>query len=107
VEVALAVMHPHVDWPDAWEGGRVHGRDAVGAYWRRQFESISSRVEPERFAREDDGAIAVGVHQVVHDAGSGRLLSDTRLVHRWRLEDGLATRMDVVEDQGAGERSSR
>ena len=35
-----------VDWPNAWEGGRVSGRDAVAAYWARQFEQISSRVEP-------------------------------------------------------------
>jgi SnoaL-like domain len=90
-------MHPEVDWPNAWEGGRVHGREAVEAYWARQFEQISSQVEPESFTREEDGTLAVVVHQVVRDAASGELLSDSRVVHRWALEDGLVMRMDVVE----------
>jgi hypothetical protein len=34
-EAALAMMHPEVDWPNAWEGGRVAGREAVAAYWAR------------------------------------------------------------------------
>jgi hypothetical protein len=89
-------MHPEVDWPNAWEGGRVRGREAVAAYWAHQFEQISSRVEPQGFSREEDGAIAVDVHQVVHDAGSGELVSDSHVVHRWRLEQGLVVRMDVV-----------
>lgn len=90
-------MHPDVDWPNAWEGGRVVGREAISAYWRRQFDSISSKVEPEALAEEPDGAITVDVHQVVHDARSGRLLSDSRVRHRYRIEDGLIFRMDVLE----------
>jgi ketosteroid isomerase-like protein len=97
LDAAIELMHPDVDWPNAWEGGRVRGRDAVREYWARQFESISSRVDPEGFAEEEGGVIAVEVHQVVHDAASGELLSDSRVVHRWRFEEGLVTRMDVVE----------
>jgi hypothetical protein len=89
-------MHPAVDWPNAWEGGRVRGREAVAAYWGRQFEQISSRVEPQGFSRDDDGAISVDVHQVVSDAGSGEVVSDSRVVHRWQFEGGLVVRMDVV-----------
>jgi SnoaL-like domain len=96
-------MHPAVDWPNAWEGGRVRGRDAVAAYWARQFERISSRVEPQGFSREEDGSIAVDVHQVVHDAVSGELVSESRVIHRWWLEDGLVVRMDVVEPEAGGE----
>lgn len=95
-EAALAFMHPAVDWPNAWEGGRVVGREAVAAYWRRQFESISSTVEPERFDREPDGSITVTVHQVVRDARTGESRSDTRVLHRYRLADGLVVRMDVI-----------
>ena len=68
LESAIALMHPDVDWPNAWEGGRVVGHEAVAEYWRRQFEAISSKVEPEGFAREPDGAVTVEVHQVVRDA---------------------------------------
>jgi ketosteroid isomerase-like protein len=101
IDAALATMHPDVDWPNAWEGGRVAGREAVAAYWARQFEAISSRVEPQAFADDEDGAIAVTVHQVVDDAKSGERLSDSRVTHRWRFEDGLVVRMDVV-DEDAG-----
>jgi len=90
-------MHPDVDWPNAWEGGRVVGHEAVREYWRRQFEAISSRVEPEGFARELDGAITVDVRQVVHDAGTGETLSDSRVRHRYRIEDGLIVRMDALD----------
>ena len=97
VDAAVALMHPDVDWPNAWEGGRVTGREAVAAYWRRQFEQISSTVTPERFDPGPDGAIDVTVHQLVRDATTGELQSDTHVLHRWRLGDGLAVRMDVLE----------
>jgi ketosteroid isomerase-like protein len=97
VEAAVELMDPEVDWPNAWEGGRVVGRAAVRDYWNRQFAVISSRVEPEDFTEEADGSITVDVHQVVHDAGTGELISDSRVRHRYRLDNGLVTRMDVLE----------
>jgi ketosteroid isomerase-like protein len=96
VEAALEAMHPEVDWPNAWQGGRVRGRAAVADYWRRQFGQISSTVEPERFEHEPDGAVTVTVHQTVLDAVTGEPLSDSRALHRYRLEDGLVVRMDVL-----------
>jgi ketosteroid isomerase-like protein len=97
IEAAVELMHPEVDWPNVWEGGRVVGHAAVRDYWNRQFAAISSKVEPERFTEEPDGSITVDVHQVVHDARSGELISDSRVRHRYRLEDGLVVRMDVLE----------
>ena len=98
IDAVLELMHPEVDWPNAWEGGRVIGRDAVRDYWTRQFAEISSNVEPESFTEEPDGAITVEVHQVVHDANSGDLLNDSRVRHRYWFDDnGLVTRMDVLE----------
>jgi ketosteroid isomerase-like protein len=97
IDAALARMHPDVDWPNAWEGGRVFGRDAVRDYWTRQFAEISSQVKPESFTEELDGAVTVDVHQVVHDAKSGDLLTDSRVRHRYWFEDCLVTRMEVLE----------
>jgi ketosteroid isomerase-like protein len=97
VDAAVDLMHPEVDWPNAWEGGRVVGRKAVRDYWNRQFAALSSRVEPQVFTEEPDGNITVDVHQVVHDARTGKLVSDSRVRHRFRFEDGLVVRMDVVE----------
>jgi SnoaL-like domain len=107
VEAAVELMHPEVDWPNAWEGGRVIGRAAVRDYWNRQFAAISSKVEPGAFIEEPDGSITVDVHQVVHDARTRELISDGHVSHRYRLEDGLVVRMDVLgpPDQGRGEAS--
>ena len=58
---------------------------------------ISSQVEPESFTDEPDGAITVAVRAVVHDANTGELVSDSHIRHRYHLEDGLVTRMDVIE----------
>jgi ketosteroid isomerase-like protein len=97
IDAAIELMHPDVDWPNAWEGGRVIGRAAVRDYWNRQFAAISSKVEPQGFTEEPDGSITVDVHQVVHDARSGELISDSRVRHRYRLVEGRVARMDVLE----------
>ncbi len=96
LDAAIELMHSEVDWRNAWEGGRIVGREAVLDYWRRQFEAISSRVEPEGFCEEADGSITVDVHQVVRDAETGELISDSQVRHRYLLEDGLIVKMEVV-----------
>lgn len=98
IDAAVALMHPDVVWPNAWEGGRVQGRAAVRAYWTRQFAAIFSHVEPERFSVEPGGAIVVDVRQVVHDAATGELITDSPVRHRFWLEDGLVVRMEVLAD---------
>ena len=97
VEAALELMHAEVDWPNTWAGRRVTGHTAVAAYWTRQFESILSQVDPERFDHDPDGGITVTVHQVVRDANTNEIQSDTHVLHRWWLEDGLVVRMDVLD----------
>jgi len=96
IEAGLELMHDAVDWPNAWEGGRVTGRAAVRDYWRRQFDAISSSVEPEGFTEEPDGSITVDVHQVVH-APTGELISDSHIRHRYWLQGGLIARMEVLD----------
>ena len=96
VDAVMESMHPKVDWPNAWEGERLVGREAVRAYWARQFESIRSTVEPERFERRPDCSVAVTVHQVVCDDDTDELPSDTYVIHRYWFEDGLVARM-VIE----------
>jgi hypothetical protein len=97
IETVIEVMHPEVDWPNAWEGGRLAGPDAVRNYWTRQLAATDGSVDPEGFTEEPDGATTVDVHQVVHDADTGELLSDTHVRHRYRFEGGLVVRMDVLE----------
>ncbi len=95
LDAALALMHPDVDWPNAIEGGRVRGHADVRAYWEQQFETIDPRVEPERFT-EEDGRIAVDVHQVVHSR-DGELLADQRVRHVYTVRDGLIERMEIED----------
>lgn len=99
LDAAIALMHPEIDWPNAWEGGRVRGHAAVREYWERQLTAISSQVEPERLTKEPDGSVVVEVHQVVHDAESSELVGDSRVKHRYRLEDELIVRMDILDSE--------
>lgn len=97
IDTVLAALDPHVDWPNAMEGTREHGHDAVREYWTRQFAVIQSRVEPEGFATDAEGRTVVEVHQVVHDP-EGNLVADDRVRHAYTFgDDGLVTRMDILD----------
>jgi len=93
---ALATMRPGVIWPNGMEGGVVHGRDGVRAYWTRQWGMVDPHVEPKSFDLEDTGSIAVAVHQVVRDL-SGKVLLDRMVTHAYKIEDGLIQSMDIRE----------
>ena len=90
IDVLVAQMTEDVDWPNAWEGGRLRGRGAVREYWTRQWAAIDSRVEAQGFATRPDGRVDVDVRQVIdgNDAGSVR--------HTYTFRDGLIARMDVT-----------
>ncbi|WP_158749588.1 nuclear transport factor 2 family protein [Acidobacterium sp. S8] len=94
VDKVLAKMHPDVDWPNGWEGGREHGKEAVRDYWTRQFKAVSSKVEPQGFRIDDEDRVVIRVHQVVHDP-EGKLLSDSIVEHAYTIEGGLVRRMDI------------
>lgn len=96
IDTALRQMTVDVDWPNAWEGGRVHGRDGVRDYWTRQWAAINPTVEPVAFTTRPNGSIAVEVDQVAHSL-DGALLGEGRVLHVYSLRDGLITRMDIEE----------
>jgi hypothetical protein len=96
IDAALALMHPDVDWPNGMEGGRELGHAAVRAYWTKQFGMIDSHVEPVGFERDEDGRIAVDVHQVVRDP-EGTVLSDGRVRHVYTFRHGLVSHMEIQE----------
>src|SRR5438067_453563 len=94
IDAVLAAMAVDVDWPNAWEGGRLTGREAVREYWLRQWAAIDPHVEPLSIDTLADGRVAVEVRQVIHTL-DGELVADQRLVHMYELADGLVTRMSV------------
>ena len=93
-DTVLAAMHPAVDWPNGWEGGRVTGRDQVRSYWSRQWAVVDPDVVPISFEHRDDGRISVRVHQIVRDL-SGNVLNDGEVAHVYTFEGGLIKAMDI------------
>jgi nuclear transport factor 2 (NTF2) superfamily protein len=94
IDLVLAGLSDDVDWPNAWQGGRLHGRDAVREYWTSQWSEIDPHVEPTDVTTLPDGRIAVRVQQTVH-ALDGALLSEGEVTHVYVFDDGLIRRMDV------------
>jgi hypothetical protein len=94
VDGVLGMMSDDVDWPNAWKGGRLVGREAVREYWTAQWVEIDPYVEPLSVVERADGSLAVLVRQVVRSP-RGELLGDGEVVHVYRLFDGWIRRMDV------------
>ena len=51
MEAVLAALHEDVMWANGMEGGHVQGRDAVRAYWTRQWAMVDPHVEPVSFSK--------------------------------------------------------
>jgi hypothetical protein len=98
IDRVMARFGPDVNWPNAWEGGRVVGHAAVRDYWLRQWEVIDPIVRPQRVRELDDGRVEVLVHQVVRDR-DGDLLSEAYVLHTYTVSGGLIIRMDVGDPQ--------
>lgn len=94
IDTVLDAMHPDVDWPNGWEGGRVFGHQGVRDYWTRQWREIDPRVEPVDFASDEQGHIIVKVHQVVRDL-KGNVIKEGLVEHVYLIEDGLIKSMEI------------
>lgn len=95
-DAALAAMHDDVEWPRAFKGGYVGGKDAVRAYWAEQWTEIAPHVDPTAVRERADGRVEVTVHQVVRDL-AGATLADVHVKHVYTLADGRLRRMDIEE----------
>jgi hypothetical protein len=96
IDAVLCHMTEDVDWPNAWEGGRVHGHEGVRNYWTRQWSAIDPTVNPVAFTRRPDGSIAVEVDQVARGL-DGSLIAEGRVLHVYVFRDDLVAHMDVEE----------
>jgi len=97
IDAVLAALTEDVDWPNAWEGGRVHGREGVREYWTRQWAAIDPTVEPLGFSTRADGSVAVEVAQLVRSL-DGELLGEGRVVHVYTFDGDFVARMEVEEE---------
>src|SRR5579863_2880931 len=95
IDAVISRMHPEVEWANGMEGGHVHGKNEVRAYWTRQFETLNPRVEPLSIDPAESNTWVVKVHQVVHDV-TGNLLLDITVYHTYQFRDGFIARMDIT-----------
>ncbi|MDX6580979.1 MAG: hypothetical protein QOI10_163 [Solirubrobacterales bacterium] len=95
VEQVIALMADDVDWPNAIEGTRLIGREAVREYWRLLFDRFNPRLEPLGFEDLGNGQVRVRVHQSLHDL-EGDLMGEGEVFHDHVFRDGQIERMDVV-----------
>ena len=97
----LAVLADDVVWANGMEGGHVHGREAMRAYWTRQWAIVSPHVEPVGFQRRADGTIVAEVRQSVRDLegkpiqGQAHSLNDKMVGHIFRFRDSKITHFDI------------
>jgi len=94
MEAVLVALDESVVWANGMEGGYVHGREGVRAYWTRQWQTLNPRVEPTSISTGPEGEQIVEVHQVVHDV-AGALLVDQMVGHIFRFRNGLVSRFDI------------
>lgn len=96
IAAALTTMSPSVKWPKAFKGGFASGHEEVRAYWTEQWSEINPHVEPKSFHQEPGGRVLVEVHQVVRDL-LGNEIFDGHVGHRFTIEDGFITAMEVCD----------
>ncbi|MCH8685702.1 nuclear transport factor 2 family protein [Pedomonas mirosovicensis] len=103
IDGVMAALTEDVAWANGMEGGYVHGREAVRAYWTRQWAMVRPRVEPLNFQRTADGAIVAEVRQSVFDLegqplqGQTHGLKDKTVGHVFRFRNGKVARFDIQE----------
>ncbi len=100
IDAALALMTGDVSWPKASEGGKVVGKDAIRAYWTRQWGEFDPHVEPLAITEAEGGKICVRVHQLVKSL-QGEVLSDSEVLHVFTVKSGLITAMDLGDEADA------
>lgn len=103
IDAVLAQLTDDVAWANGMEGGHEHGREAVRAYWTRQWTLVSPHVEPVSFRRTADGAIIAEVRQTIRDLdgqplqGQTHGLEDKTVGHVFRFRDGKVARFDIED----------
>lgn len=96
IDHALTLMTRDVSWPKASEGGKVVGKEAIRAYWNRQWREFDPHVKPLALEVGDRNRVRVRVHQLVKNL-QGDVLSDTEVVHLFTMSIGLIASMDLED----------
>ncbi len=103
IDGVLTALTDDVAWANGMDGGHVHRREALRAYWTRQWAVVSPHVEPVGFHRRQDGAIVSEVRQSVRDLegkplrGQTHGLKDKIVGHVFHLREGRVARFDIED----------
>ncbi|GAB4092799.1 nuclear transport factor 2 family protein [Flaviaesturariibacter terrae] len=97
IDKLLPLLAPDVDWPNSWDGGRLHGRDAVRDYWIRQWNERDPVLTAGDTEQLPDGRLIVHVHHHVKDH-AGNTLRQGYVRHIYSFRDGLVSKM-MIEDE--------
>ena len=94
IDTVLGALHPDVDWPNGWEGGRISGREGVRDYWTRQWAVLDPKMTPISIIAHRDGRLTVRVRQLVKDR-AGNAVFDGEVEHVYAFEGDLIRAMDI------------
>lgn len=78
------------------------GKEAIRAYWTRQWEEFDPHVKPLEVIERKGGKTDVRVHQIVKSLG-GEVLSDSEVWHVHTIANGLIERMDLKGSEARSE----
>jgi hypothetical protein len=94
IETIISAMQPDVKWANGFEGGFVHGRDAVREYWTNQLKVIQPELEILKHEIDENNRHIVTVHEVVKDL-DGKLLADMTVRQIFTIENGLISLYEI------------
>ncbi len=104
VDGVLEVLSDDVCWANGMDGGHEQGREAVRAYWTRQWALVSPHVEPVEFQVQNEDTVMVEVVQTVFDLNGHPLqgqqnhdLKDKIVTHIFHMEGDEIVRFDISD----------
>ena len=107
IDTVLGALHPDVDWPNGWEGGRIAGRDGVRDYWTRQWAVLDPKVTPISIVAHGDGRLTVRVRQLVKDQSTDMTRLRQLSGDLQQLAAGLSAAGYAQETAGSGGRAGQ
>lgn len=97
IDAVLALMTEDVSWPNAWEGGKITGKEGIRDYWTRQWAELDPHVDPLAITTDAQGKLRVRVHQLVKNL-QGDVLFDGEVLHIYTMKGNLIAAMDLADD---------